>query len=693
MALKRHRTPSADIDGHLAACGGDCGGMEDRTVRAVMEDSRSPISKRRCTDVCCLFILGVCSAGLALSSVKNYKTGDMRVLRNGFNFRGELCGTSADPSAKGAYLHWCSARLANGHEEYRWDRPICVDSCPSGGEIVYCPDGEMTSTVSEERQYGGDKMLVEVSKQRLIPMNATPTQPVKGYCLPTDRGLPTDIGQGALVKLLSQTTYESWSSLAVHFVGYLENVLHKPRLLCVLIVMSMVCARAWIFLLYTFSQTLAHAVFVLSILALFTTGALAVQLPPVVEVVTKFESAGIEVVNATLAHATAAADNIVAAMSILTDAASWLEVVDSGNIQKVRICIGALLILAAGAMLLWYCFARGSITVAADCMREACGILSLYPSLLYVLPLLNCIMVVVVTLMSISCCMLLLSTADVYAVSYSINGEKVSGVFRNFVWTGRLVGGVAAWFFAYLFAQELVSAIRSYVLSHTVVCWCFSPTRKKSSWPLVKGIVVAVVFHLGSLTFGALILSILCAFRWLLVLVHELSERDYKCIKCILACLDVLVSLAEQIMKRVSHSAYTEMAITSANFCDASSSAASLMLEHAPLLWIRVVLLRPATFLTSVIYSCAFAHGVHVVLTSPARSLIEFLPRPLVNEIEGLGSPAVAASVAGVMCFLVVRCFTATLDDLSDAVLYCRLWDKRQGGGGELVSPGVCKSL
>merc|ERR1719223_1387980 len=85
----------------------------------------------------------------------------------------------------------------------------------------------------------------------------------------------------------------------------------------------------------------------------------------------------------------------------------------------------------------------------------------------------------------------------------------VFGVFRSFSWNSSLAVQLACWFLTFLWLQELVYALGSFVLSYTAMNWYFAPSSSsRTSWMvLLQGIAIGCLFHLGSLAFGAFVLA------------------------------------------------------------------------------------------------------------------------------------------------------------------------------------------
>jgi len=115
---------------------------------------------------------------------------------------------------------------------------------------------------------------------------------------------------------------------------------------------------------------------------------------------------------------------------------------------------------------------------------------------------------------------------------------------------------------------------------------------------------------------------------------------------------------------------------------------------------VRTLVLRPILWLSSAAYAAAFGWCVWAVLASagpaPSSSSLPigtWLPPAIVAECEKLGSPAAAAAVAAIVAFVLVREFSAIVDEIADAVLYCFLWDRSDGTVDAQAAPPSFKAL
>lgn len=642
----------------------------------------SLVEQRRHTDVCCILFFVAFNFGLLYLAYLGRSTGDIRRFSHGFDFQGHLCGDPVRERSRGSLLYWCSSSDNNGNIQVRWDAPICVDGCPQGDNQLLCPKG--SPDVEEQAlKQGGGVVLVSTSRQQMLPMRTVATRRVGQYCLPVNLGQEVLKGKADRAKELAP-------AVLMHSIAQVSHLIETPILVACIASAAVVAGFVWILMLRRFAKMLYHIGFAAAIFSLWGSGLVTILSAPVivmqmhVNAVTKAvldtlhfripDSKMLTVVlgpfDVLLPHWNNAA--IFWDMSL-----SYFESI----LPHARLLLGMMLLCMGCVMLLWYCYAFRSISVAADSMRESCCALMRHPTLLVLLPMLEIPLQALVACGTLYGAMLAISSAEVSASSLHLFGETFLGVPRSVSWSARALGGVLCWGFAFLWLQELVAALRSFILSYTSVNWYF--TKETTHFPIFRASCVGLFYHSGSLMFGAFQLALIRMILWLVRIFHKMStdqatEKKGR-LHCIFALLEGFVIFSKEIMQRISEHAYTDLVLTSTTFPQASRNAAELMLQNASLIGM-VTFLRPAKFLAQCAFAVGFGGLTWLSLVVAHDTMLSKLPMSLQMEVSTLdGFPVAPALLATSMCFLIVRAFSATIDGVSDAVLYCFLWDKSDG--------------
>jgi hypothetical protein len=106
-------------------------------------------------------------------------------------------------------------------------------------------------------------------------------------------------------------------------------------------------------------------------------------------------------------------------------------------------------------------------------------------------------------------------------------------------------------------------------------------------------------FHLGTLTFGALIITILAILKRLVS--NESNNQSNQCMQvclCILACC---LSCIENLIKTLNHYSIIVMSVTGENYINSAKTALSIIFENFALFYIVDMMADIITFLGIII--------------------------------------------------------------------------------------------
>mmetsp|Transcript_91995 Transcript_91995/g.168699 ORF Transcript_91995/g.168699 Transcript_91995/m.168699 type:complete len:703 (-) Transcript_91995:196-2304(-) len=670
MAARRADTPQPPV----ASRG--LGGLQDPAVASqapaapVRQQQRFDcIARRKHTDVCACIVFLALTAGLCVLAVECRKIGQLKRLTNGFDFQGHLCGTDVgnltSAGGEGDLLLWCS-----DDGEHRWTTPICVKECPRGNESILCPEKKAHHLEREEKQWDGSVTLSLVKKHRLKPVKAEATYKFNKFCLPQDF-TPSDVLPSDMTTFMAE------------FAGSLSSMQDAWELYFILVIVSLLAGLFWVHVLQSATLALVSCVFVVTSMMC---AAFGIQVLIVAVQSGAFGSADASQFSSAASAATKATKS---AIGVFTQSgwrhravAMELAAVDALGFMgaNVQAAIGISCVAIGFILLLYFAFARHTITVSVDCMREACTVFKKLPTLA-ALPLVQLVFHALALAFTAGGLVLLLSTAEVE----SKPGGSIVGLHRHFQWSGALAGGVFSWVFAFFWYQELAQALINFVLSWTAAHWYFEGDKGLALLPIVAGLRVAFLYHLGSLALGAMIMAVVRMLVWAVRLLHKhVNDKEdmNKCIKCLVGLLDCFLTMCEAVARRISEAAYTEIALSSEPFFDASLTACELLANNAQVVVTGTWLLRSVIMGANLIYSGLYGCAVYSLLTVPPGRLGELgkmLPNAFIDQWDDLRNPAISALLAAAVCFSTVLSFQMVLNGTADAILYCFLWDRRDG--------------
>jgi len=568
-----------------------------------------------------------------------------------------------------------------------------------------CPLPMEEPAETAQHLWDGSVVITRTTRQRLVPRTATPAESRWQFCVP--QGLGTETA----ARLLAG---DAWYSEVLRSMSLVTALAKSPRIMAAVVTAAVAIALLWVALLRAFTKATLHAQFML--VGLVATAAGSVSLAFGLELLLAEERANSESGGSSRA-VVAVFQQVLARMTVLVPPTGPIpfrldytlsEYVGVSRPTLLVVC-GITLLCIGCLWLLVYLLSRNTISAAADCTKEACRLVFRSPSLLLLIPLLDVALHIAVLVGSGTGLAYVLATATVNPRSLKVLGENVVGVHRGIEWSAELVRGALCWVFAFLWYSELITSLRSFVLSYMAMTWYFRPKKRLAqSLPLLSGMSAALFYHLGSLALGSFVMACIRAAQWSLLVLHRIVGERAEASSCrsggpsqrCLGCLHVAVQLAKELARRVSNSAYTELALCSSCLVSASWDAAGLLASSPGLVAVRTLVLRPILWLSSAAYAAAFGWCVWAVLASagpaPSSSSLPigtWLPPAIVAECEKLGSPAAAAAVAAIVAFVLVREFSAIVDEIADAVLYCFLWDRSDGTVDAQAAPPSFKAL
>ncbi|KAL0962485.1 hypothetical protein UPYG_G00340640 [Umbra pygmaea] len=122
--------------------------------------------------------------------------------------------------------------------------------------------------------------------------------------------------------------------------------------------------------------------------------------------------------------------------------------------------------------------------------------------------------------------------------------------------------------------------------------WAFSKPSDIPTFPLAQAFIRTLRYHVGSLAFGALILTLVQIVRIILEYVdHKTRAAQNPCARFILCCLKCCFWCLEKFIKFLNRNAYIMIAVYGKNFCVSAKNAFLLLMRNI----VRVVVLDKIT--------------------------------------------------------------------------------------------------
>lgn len=536
-----------------------------------------------CTDPCwaALLVLLLSYFIFVAREVEGERDKNIRRLLSGWDTMERFCLDEQSP-----LVYWCEDSFGNTNPS----RPVCVEECPQKGTEVPCPQGgpeeEWTSTSSETRR-----------TQKWLMRSTTVTQTVTRMQFP--RICRADDFLEKTFQVVSQPSTLA-QSLVLNVMPTLslqdeieELHMNAAKALCVCI--------AYMIGMCIFGHVLDMALIWFAILGIGCSGGLLV-----------LEAAG------------SAPDQ-----SFMLKTLSNLGLPEPYCNTLLTVC-GALLALFAMLLAAVVCWSWTSLRKAIHARQE--GFQSVIRMcVLLPMPLLES----AVRLAN----MALFGMVSVWLVSswtvhpYSLLG--VNGLFKSFQPSARELLNFILTVYVWMLLDEIIASISKFSVAFCVLHHRVAKDSGRSllfgAQLLVFGLFRALVFHIGSISFLALIVASLRFIRWGMFavewLVHYMvgKREDGKTNTCacrifhwVCSTLQAIVYMWEAFQAMLNKYLLAHIALTSVSIADASQVTQKLVKSEAYFLEvINLIFDRVGSF--------AVAAGVHLLTRSWMATITAFV--------------------------------------------------------------------
>jgi len=335
---------------------------------------------------------------------------------------------------------------------------------------------------------------------------------------------------------------------------------------------------------------------------------------------------------------------------------------DTGD-ETWDICIGASSIVLGLAFLLIASCRKRSIDMAIGCIEAACECIFDLPSLLFE-PL------VILTLKAASLGPMI--AGFLWLLSCGKVVDK--GMYRILEYSDKEKAFILYYLFMLIWINELLSAVSHFVLAYVTTRWYFAPYGRacvgKGKWGLpafavVQGFSVGFFYHLGTLSFGALVITFVRAFRMCLAYLEKVASDNGNCLgRCLAKVLFCCLTCFESCLEFLNNYAYMDVALNSSTFCDAARRATA-------------VITNEISTLGALTGACwMFQLGGLGAITGLGSLLTGLMVRhvSVYNDPTSefyVQDPVSLTIVAGFISLLVAATFMIGFDTISCTILYC----------------------
>lgn len=169
---------------------------------------------------------------------------------------------------------------------------------------------------------------------------------------------------------------------------------------------------------------------------------------------------------------------------------------------------------------------------------------------------------------------------------WSSGNPKITDYTVHYKWDYTLQGVSLYHVFGFFWVTEFCEAFIYVVVSGAIASWYWSRNKKICGikLPVAKSAFRALVFHLGTIAFGALVVAAIRMVRFVLKKLHKelqvLIQND-KVVKGLIWAANTLLKLLEIFVKYVNKHSYIQTATYGTSFIASARNAMSLIIRNA----------------------------------------------------------------------------------------------------------------
>uniref|UniRef100_A0A4W4GJ53 Choline transporter-like protein n=1 Tax=Electrophorus electricus TaxID=8005 RepID=A0A4W4GJ53_ELEEL len=534
-----------------------------------------PIHNRSCTDIICCVLFMLVVTGYLVVGILAWLYGDPRHVLYPRNSTGMFCGVSPNQDKPNVFyfniLNCATATNIMAAALNGLQCPttqICVSSCPSNfwalNPLAYLPNADLTKFFQQ------DLCVPSFNLSTTILGRCLPSLGPEYNNVPSNFSLPGMSNNGTLPHSDLVSSFNARDVGVRIFADFASTW----QWIVLGLVIAMVVSLLFLLLL----RFLAAILIWILILGVLAVGAFGIWY-----CYREY---------AMLANSTVTYNNV----GFSTNVDVYLQIRDTWLAFLI------LLSVAEAVLLLTLIFLRTRILIAIALIRESSKAVS-YMMTTLIYPLVSFVFLVVcVSYWGITALYLATSGAPVYNVvalnmsqsdcSTVITGNQTcdpsmypscpsarcvfikynkDGLFQRNLFNLQIYN-----VFAFLWCVNFVIALGQCTLAGAFASyyWAFHKPSDIPTCPLASSFMRALRYHVGSLAFGALILTIVQIIRIILEYIdHKCRAAQNCCVRFILCCLKCCFWCLEKFIKFLNRNAYIMIAIYGKNFCVSAKNA------------------------------------------------------------------------------------------------------------------------
>jgi hypothetical protein len=244
--------------------------------------------------------------------------------------------------------------------------------------------------------------------------------------------------------------------------------------------------------------------------------------------------------------------------------------------------------------------------------------------------------------------------------------------------------------FSFFWVNSFILSVGQMAVAGMVGLWYFTPNNEKKGLgfrPLRSGLVNTFFFHLGTVAFGCLILSIIKLIKLLTLYAYKMARKNpttsglaqNRAVSCLFTCVYSCIACVEKLFTALSETAFIFSSLFGTNFL----KSANLSIKFIFLNFSKISALHLVTNLISLI-------GVGFIFASTVA-----LGWGLVGEYyPEISSPLYILILFCFFGFFISKIFLSILEISSESIFICFVADEElNNGSGEFTPPALEKLI
>jgi len=254
-------------------------------------------------------------------------------------------------------------------------------------------------------------------------------------------------------------------------------------------------------------------------------------------------------------------------------------------------------------------------------------------------------------------------------------GVQVSGLRRHIEFDTNLYYMCAYWTFGIIWVHEVITALGKMAIAHAVSVYTFY--KHSNCFPLVRGYMNGICWHLGTLAFGGFVIGVLKVLAMIASYMAKQSDgggvgnavKKAVCC-CCMCCLNCLIKLAEMVNEMV----YIDVVIEGHDYLSACAAVIKLVAKDPFVFGIVAGATAMIKWLGIAVLGVGGTYFCHLLLLNPSMAATTLGRLGAADGLLATSSVLGATIGAGVICLSISSAFMVVFDSTADTIAYATMY-------------------